>query len=223
MTERQARDRTLRRQRRQGGSVDFSIMYAAHDAFSRDLSRLKDAAAWQRTADPAVQAGWATFKNQLHAHHTAEDKWLWPPLRQRVTAGAEVAMLDAMDAEHARIDPLLAQVDGAMSAGDNAAVAASVAALDAALAGHMEHEEDEALPLVATHLGAAGWAAFGRRAGRSQGLRGGAEFFPWMLDGAPEEDARHLLAILPPPLRLLCRTAWRRSYARTPRWVTGPA
>src|SRR3984885_8106688 len=62
------------------GRVDFTVMYAAHDAFDRDLSRLTEAVRSGRTADPAVRAGWATFKNQLHLHHTAEDIPRWPPL-----------------------------------------------------------------------------------------------------------------------------------------------
>jgi iron-sulfur cluster repair protein YtfE (RIC family) len=223
MTTQEDRDLAARRQRRAGGTVDFVVMYAAHDAFSRDLSRLAGAVASRRSADPAVRTGWATFRNQLHVHHTAEGKWLWPPLRQRVTDRGELAVLDAMDAEHARIDPLLAQVDAALDAGDDAAVGSGAEALAAALTSHMEHEEEQALPLVAAHLGAAGWKAFGRRTGLSQGLRGAAEFFPWMLDGAPEDAARHLLATFPPPLRLLCRAVWQPAYARTPRWAARPA
>jgi hypothetical protein len=93
------------------GKVDFTLMYAVHDAFHRDLRYLATAVEADQTADPAVRAGWATFKNQLHVHHTAEDTSLWPPLRQKVTRPGETAVLDAMEAEHARIDPLLAQVD----------------------------------------------------------------------------------------------------------------
>jgi hypothetical protein len=213
------------------GPVDFTVMYAAHDAFHRDLLRLTAAVRSGRTGDPAVRAGWATFKNQLHLHHTAEDIALWPALRRQVTDPAEIAVLDAMEAEHARIDPLLAQVDAALAgAGDSgaadsrtgdsrAALSGTVAALADTLTGHMAHEEDEALPLVAAHLGAAGWTAFGRQAGRSQGLRGAAEFFGWMLDGAPAETTRRLLGLLPPPVRLLYRAVWRPAYARRPRWT----
>ncbi len=213
------------------GRVDFTVMYAAHDAFDRDLSRLTEAVRSGRTADPAVRAGWATFKNQLHLHHTAEDVALWPALRRQVTDPAQIAVLDAMEAEHARIDPLLAQVDSALAAGHGAGAGhgtgltatASAAALADVLTGHMAHEEDEALPLIADHLGAAGWAAFGRRAGRSQGLRGAAEFFPWMLDEAPADTTRRLLGLLPPPVRLLYRAVWRPAYARQPRWAGATA
>src|SRR5258708_40050800 len=89
------------------GRVDFTFMYAAHDAFTRDLRRLADAVEGGRTAEAAVRAGWATFKNQLHFHHTAEDNWLWPALREKVTRPDEISVLDAMEAEHLLIDPLL--------------------------------------------------------------------------------------------------------------------
>jgi iron-sulfur cluster repair protein YtfE (RIC family) len=166
------------------GKVDFTLMYAVHDAFHRDLRCLTAAVEAARTADPAVRAGWATFKNQLHVHHTAEDTLLWPPLRQKVTRPDETAVLDAMEAEHARIDPLLSQVDASLAA------SGPVGALAQTLAAHMKHEEDQALPLVEAHLGPDGWAAFRKATGKIQGLRGGAEFFPWMLDGASADTSK---------------------------------
>jgi len=208
------------------GTVDFTFMYAAHDAFHRDLRRLAAAAEAGWTADPAVRAGWATFKNQLHVHHTAEDEFLWPALRAKVTQPGDVAVLDAMQAEHARIDPLLSRVDASLAATSLAGLAENTAGLAGMLADHMEHEEDQALPLVETHLGPGGWAAFRKAAGKSQGLKGGAELFPWMLDGAPADTSKRVLGMLPPPARLLYRAVWRPGYARTPRWntaVTRPA
>jgi iron-sulfur cluster repair protein YtfE (RIC family) len=196
------------------GKVDFTLMYAVHDAFHRDLRCLTAAVEAARTADPAVRAGWATFKNQLHVHHTAEDTLLWPPLRQKVTRPDETAVLDAMEAEHARIDPLLSQVDASLAA------SGPVGALAQTLAAHMKHEEDQALPLVEAHLGPDGWAAFRKATGKIQGLRGGAEFFPWMLDGASADTSKKVLGMLPPPARLLYWAVWRPRYARTPRWDT---
>ena len=204
------------------GKVDFTLMYAAHDAFHRDLRCLTAAVEAGQTADPAVRAGWATFKNQLHVHHTAEDTSLWPPLRQKVTPRGDVAVLDAMEAEHARIDPLLSRVDASLAASDRAGLAGDTQALTAALAAHTEHEEDQALPLIETYLGPQGWAAFRKATGKIQGLRGGAEFFPWMLDGASADTSERVLRMLPPPARLLYRAVWRPGYARTPRWTSNP-
>jgi iron-sulfur cluster repair protein YtfE (RIC family) len=204
------------------GAVDFTFMYAAHDAFRRDLRRLAAAVKAGRTAEPAVRAGWATFKNQLHVHHTAEDDWLWPALRAKVAQPGDVAVLDAMEAEHARIGPLLSLVDESPAAVGLTGLAGNASTLTAGLAAHMEHEEDHALPLVEAYLGPDGWASFRRAAGKSQGLRGGAELFPWMLDSAPAATSRAVLGMLPPPARLLYRAVWRLGYVRTPRWNTTP-
>ncbi len=208
------------RDRRPQGRVDFTFMYAAHDAFNRDLRRLAAAVEDMRIAEPAVRNGWETFKHQLHIHHTAEDKWLWPPLREQVTRPDEVSVLDAMEAEHLCIDPLLARVDTGMAAGDRAALTYDVRELAATLTAHMEHEEDRALPLVEAYLGPEGWAEFGKMAGRSEGLKGAAELFPWILDGAPADTAGRLLGMLPAPARLVYRVLWRPGYARVPRWNT---
>ena len=110
-----------RRRRPLQGQVDFTFMYAAHDAFHRHLRRLASAVEAARTAEPAVRAGWAAFR---------------------------------------------------------------------------------------------------KAAGKSQGLRGGAELFPWMLDGAPADTSKRVLGMLPPPARLLYRAVWRPGYGRTPRWNT---
>jgi Hemerythrin HHE cation binding domain len=211
------------RRRSLRGKVDFMMMYAAHDAFQRDLRRLTAVVGAGRTADPAVRAGWETFKNQLHIHHTVEDVALWPPLRQKVIGSDEVAVLDAMEAEHARIDPLLSRVDASFAAADGAGLAENAGALAAALGAHMEHEEDQALPLVEARLGPEGWAGFIKAIRARQGLRGAAEFLPWILDRAPAETSKRVLGGLPAPARLLYRAVWRPGYARTPRWNTTTA
>jgi hypothetical protein len=200
------------------GRVDFTMMYVAHDAFTRDLQRLTAAAGAGQTASPAVRAGWAMVKKQLHIHHTTEDTSLWPALRQKVTRPDHVAVIDAMEAEHARIDPQLDAVDQALAASDAISLTQSAQALADSLIFHMRHEEDEALPLVETFLGPKGWDAFGRAIRKTQGLRAGAEYLPWVLDGAPIATQAKILGLLPPPVRLLYRRVWAPKYLRTPRW-----
>jgi hypothetical protein len=38
--------------------IDFTLMYATHDAFRRDVGRLMAASAAGKSATPPVQAGW---------------------------------------------------------------------------------------------------------------------------------------------------------------------
>jgi iron-sulfur cluster repair protein YtfE (RIC family) len=204
------------------GAVDFTMMYVAHDAFTRDLQQLAVATEQGRAHSPRTLATWARFTKQLHIHHTAEDTSLWPRLRAAVSAPEEVAVLDAMEAEHAEIDPQLERVDAAIAAHVALDIMAAVDALALGLAGHMRHEEESALPLIERRLGPAGWAAFGRDIRQSQGgIRGGAEYLPWVLDGASEATTARVLGLLPPPARLLYRRVWAPRYHRATQDTAG--
>ena len=220
------------------GDADLAIMLAAHDAFRRDLGRLARAAAADRS-DPArrqsVAAGWELFKRELHMHHTAEDEVIWPVLRPRL-AGSEHAqsVLDAMEEEHERIDPLLAAVDAAFAQRDGAAGGAGrevgddwpgedrladvIDVLASTLTSHLAHEERDGLPLIGVALTGAEWRSVGFKIARRNGLAEGGEMFARILDGAGREDAAATLGALPPPLRLLYRAIWKPRFEKTPRW-----
>lgn len=202
-----------RRRTLQRGSVDFTMMYVAHDAFSRDLARLLRAAGEGNAHTPAARATWATFSHQLHTHHVTEDTSLWPRLRSAVRGDDEVATLDAMEAEHESLDPLIEQIDESLHLGHDVAVVTLLTQLAVGLAAHMRHEEDAALPLVERRLGRAGWARFGTDIRRANGgIRAGAQYLPWVLDGAPEPARRSGLSVLPPPVRVLYRRVWEPKY-----------
>ena len=200
-------------------SIDFTAMYASHDAFRRDLERLGQAVAQGRAHTPGVRAGWENFTHQLHIHHTAEDSDLWPRVRERVAGRPrELALLDDMEAEHSRIDPLLAAVDTALD--DQAPELPDlVRALTATLDDHLGHEEDSALPLMQDVLTVADWAAFTGRIRETQGLRGASVFVPWIVDGTPPADRARFLGAMPPPVRVLNRLFWEGSYRRMGLWA----
>jgi hypothetical protein len=161
--------------------IDFTMMYAAHEAFRRDLRLL---------AERPDEARWEMFRRQLLIHHQAEDEIVWPLVRQRIgdDPGA-LALLDEMEAEHARIDPLL-------DSGD-------VRALSALLDVHLEHEEREALPLIDSVLSPQEWAAFAAAMRERQGgaLENAKQFLTWLLDGIPDELRERVFAVLPPQAR----------------------
>jgi iron-sulfur cluster repair protein YtfE (RIC family) len=195
-----------------GGEVDFTMMYAAHDAFSRHLERIAEALERDGKVSGATAARWTLFATQLHVHHTAEDASLWPMLRSAIASPDELAVLDAMEAEHAQLDPQLERIDAQTGAGFASDAAASVRELSAGLAWHMRHEENAALPLIDAYLGRAGWTEFGKYIRATQGISGAAVYLPWLLDGAPADLAKRILAVLPPPVRVLYRAVWRRRY-----------
>jgi hypothetical protein len=203
------------------GDADLTIMIAAHDAFRRDLTRLARTASAANLSEPAkrqsVAAGWELFKRELHIHHTAEDEIIWPALRPRLAhSPTALSVLDAMEAEHELIDPLLASVDAAFARQEPAADV--IDALTSALTGHLAHEERDGLPLIGVVLTAAEWRGVGRKMASKNGLSAGSEMFAWILDGADRDHSKATLAQLPPPLRLLYRARWKPRFDKTPRW-----
>jgi hemerythrin HHE cation binding domain-containing protein len=205
------------------GDADLTIMLAAHAAFRRDLTHLARATAAPYRPDPtrraAIQAGWETFKRQLHLHHTAEDEVIWPALRPRLAHSEHAqSVLDAMEDEHKLIDPLLAAVDAAFAEADGSSLGDTTDALTTELTSHLTHEEHDGLPLIGIALTAAEWRSAGFKIARHSGLSSAAEMFAWIADGAAEDTARSAIATLPPPARLLYRAIWNPRYHRTNRW-----
>jgi iron-sulfur cluster repair protein YtfE (RIC family) len=208
--------------------LDLSVMVAFHDAFRRDLTHLARTASRHRAQvdEPArrtaVMAGWELFKTELHVHHTAEDEDLWPRMRAHLADRPdELALLQAMQDEHARIDPLLAAVEGAFADrdGGHQRLGDTVDALAGELHGHLAHEERDVLPLIDRSLTQAEWQAFGNdQRRRIGGIRGAAQLFPWLLDDAPPERIQAVLAGLPPPLRVVYRRIWQPRYDRHDHW-----
>ena len=205
------------------GDADLTIMLGAHAAFRRDLVRLAHVTASSSRSDPArraaVQAGWTTFKEQLHLHHTAEDTIVWPALRQRLAHSEHAqSVLDAMEAEHAKIGPLLAAVDDAFAEPDGDRLGDAADALTTELTGHLSHEERDGLPLIGVALTAAEWRGVGLKIARRSGLSEAGEMFAWIADSAEPDQAAAAIGTLPPPVRLIYRTIWKPRYQRTPRW-----
>ncbi|WP_194924245.1 hemerythrin domain-containing protein [Catenulispora pinisilvae] len=227
---------------RSTGRIDFTLMYVTHDAFRRDLARLRRAAAEGRTDSVGVRLGWANFKQQLHVHHTAEDEALWPRVEAACVGRPDAAeilaaeILAAMAAEHARLDPLLEAVDAALEQrsadlADHADLAGRadlagpadlaglVGDLQAALGGHMKHEEDAALPLIQEVLSPDDWAAFGKTIARKQKLSGAAAYVPWVVDGADEAQQAAFFHAMPAPVKVLNRLFWGPRHRRRHPWV----
>lgn len=201
------------------GTIDFTMMYVTHDAFRRDLDRLHAAAVTGTAHTPPVLAGWANFTHQLLLHHGVEDAALWPRLADKVADRPDDRLLLAdMEAEHARLDPLLAAVDAALEepADD---LAERVDELRTSLVEHLDHEEKSALPLIQEVLTPADWRVFAGRMRERQGLRGAAVYVPWITDSMPAADRQRFLAQLPPPVRVLNRRLWEPRYRRRAMWA----
>lgn len=196
------------------GEIDFSMMYIAHDAFNRHMTRLLEALETDDGFTPEARGTWELFVRTLRAHHKAEDAALWPALRRAVSAPDDLAIIDAMEAEHAEIDPRIVAITAADRDHRVDDIREELAALQTGLSAHMRHEETEALPLLERTLGPNGWAAFPRQMRSSNRMRDMAMMIPWILDGASPEAQAKMLGTLPPPVRVMYHHLWAPRYAR---------
>ena len=203
------------------GPVDMTMMYVAHHAFRRDLAAFArsvpvtpfgEREAWRRLA-----ARWSIFALALHHHHNAEDAGLWPLLLDRADAN-EQRLLEAMEAEHAAIDPVLTACrDGFDSLADRgdedvrAALTVRLIAARESLGRHLAHEETDAIALIQRVMTDPEWKRLEHDHFRATPPpRLIMTVVPWMVAGLPAEDRHRLLATLPWPMRVLHRLGRRR-------------
>jgi hypothetical protein len=203
--------------------LDMSMMFAMHDALRRELAQV-DRIASRRDDNPATllraALGWELFKKFLTIHHQCEDDALWPPLRA-ATAGHpdQLALADALEAEHARIDPLLAAIDAAAADphhghqhfGD------LIDELSATLTAHLAHEEADGLPLIDAALTPAQWQHFAQ-VHSQRNLPDAPRYLPWLLTGASPQTLDAVLGKVPPPLLATYRQQWAPAYAALQIW-----
>jgi iron-sulfur cluster repair protein YtfE (RIC family) len=205
--------------------TDMTMMFATHDALRRDVDEITRITA-SGSDDPAVllrsAVGWGLFKNFLHVHHSAEDDLFWPAMRGAVAGDtASEALLDAMEAEHAQIDPLLVAIDAVIvdpEAGPRR-LGELTDALGMALRGHLNHEETDVLPLIDRTVSEEEWRAFGAETGKRVG-QDIQRFFPWALESASPEIRSAVLGVLPPPMVHAYRDLWQPAYADLALWPT---
>lgn len=200
------------------GPVDLLNMYVMHHAFRRDLTAFGKAVAHAAIDDHrrwrALQRRWGIFASALHHHHAAEDDGLWPLMLERVTVADDAGapdVLKAMQAEHARIDPLLTACEGAFAGmtveGDETLRATLGRLLDEAwrlLDGHLGHEEADAMAVLQRHLTEADWERVERDHFRpAYSLREILTIVPWSQTGLPDDVRRRTLAAGGPAIKLI--------------------
>lgn len=211
---------------RHGPGDRLIAMNAAHAAFRRDLVRLAGTAVPANLGEPrrreSIMNGWRMFKHQLLIHHSAEDRLIWPRLRERLAASAfAMSALDAMDAEHALVGHLITAVDDAFAVPGAAGAAAVIDELVTQLSRHLSHEEIEANPLIGEALSDREWRAVLaelHKLVKSLRVLSVADFVPWLTDGVPGGSPELVAAVLPAPLRPVNRWVWQPRYHRVSRW-----
>ena len=203
--------------------LDMSMMFAMHDALRRELAQVGRVASRQ-DGNPATllraALGWELFKKFLTVHHQSEDDALWPPLRAAVAGRSDrVALADALEAEHAVIEPLLAAIDAAAADPDYGyqRFGDIIDELSAKLTAHLAHEEADGLPLIDASLTPAEWQHFAQVHGE-RNLPDASTYMPWLLAEARPQVLDAILGKFPPHLLAAYREQWAPAYAALEIW-----
>ena len=201
--------------------LDMSVMLAIHQALRRDLERLGRIAA-KSDGDSArllrAALGWGQFKTFLVAHHTAEDRALWPPLRAAVIDNPDqVALADALEEEHSVLEPLLAAAD-ATATGPGDRLGDIIDELITKLSAHLAHEETDGFALIDASLTPQQWQHFGAVNGELVTPEA-ANYLPWLLNEADKQTLDAVLGKFPPPLLAAYHEQWASAYAARDVWT----
>lgn len=203
-------------------AADTSMMRIVHNALRRDLRRAERVLAADPPRSPEQQRAVARhlewMMSFLHAHHRSEDEGLYPLVRDRDPAAAE--MLEAMDADHRAIASAIAEVQAAAgcSTGEDGEVrrlTVAVERLSTVLLPHLEREENEMMPVVSSVITESEWRTVEERynlAGKSFAQLGFEGH--WLIDGAAPDDRRRVIGLVPPIPRFVLVHGFARSYRR---------
>jgi hemerythrin-like domain-containing protein len=188
--------------------ADTRMMGIVHDALRRDLNRairvLSKAPFPQAAQRSAIGEHISWMMQFLHAHHHGEDAGLWPLVQTRNPAAAP--LLEAMEADHVRVAPLMDEADRAArgyaseSSDENrTGLRDALMRLSELLLPHLEREENEMMPLVSVSISAGEWRDIDQRyfvkpkSLAQLGLEG-----HWLLDGADAETREIIVREVPP-------------------------
>ncbi|HLM97607.1 MAG TPA: hemerythrin domain-containing protein [Acidimicrobiales bacterium] len=146
---------------------DVTDMYAVHGVFRDTLGSAPQLVGGVRAGDvervALIVNYYENILSFLEAHHDAEEKLVFPLLRERCPG--EDALVDRMAEQHHEAVRLLEEAQRLLQAWPAGDAAAQKAALDglealhAQLVDHLDQEEAKVLPLAAENLSAEEWGA----------------------------------------------------------------
>jgi iron-sulfur cluster repair protein YtfE (RIC family) len=177
-------------------SIATAIMMS-HHGFRRDLGRFARAldtiANGDKARVDAVREEWKNFHMALHGHHEAEDNGVFPSIVGKHESVR--ATLEALSADHRRIDPLLERGDTAFADLSRTNTArAVVRELQDLLAHHLAIEEGELIPLLRD-------AKTFPLPPNDEAVALCAQGFAWSMHGIAPDVIEQVYAMLPENLR----------------------
>jgi hypothetical protein len=202
------------------GDASIATMFmSSHHGFRRDLAlfgtTLRSPAAAEPARAQALREEWEKFRATIHAHHTVEDTQMFPGLRSQNAALGPV--IDRLDSEHRRIDPLLELGDRAFAGlpGSRDAATGVVSELAALIDAHLTFEEANVVP------GLRAVRAFPPPSTDAEAEMY-AQGFSWSMHGLAPDVVDRMMAMLPEILTSKLPTA-RAAYAARCERVWGTA
>lgn len=178
-------------------SIATAIMMS-HHGFRRDLARfaraLDNIANGDKSRVDAVREEWKSFHTTLHGHHEAEDNGVFPSIAGQHESAR--ATIEALSADHRRIDPLLERGDTAFADLFRTDTAlAIVRELQDLLAHHLAIEERELIPFLRD-------AKAFPPPPNDEAVALYAQGFAWAMHGIAPDIVEQVYAMLPENLRV---------------------
>lgn len=201
--------------------TELAGFLSMHAGFRTEFGRLADAcqAPRDRAHEELLEEQIAMVLDVLHDHHVHEDEVIWPFLVTQ-SPGA-TADLDALEAEHEVLDPLIrAARDTATPLVERAAV---LRRLHEVVNDHLDHEERVAVPLILQHYTPDMVESDKRKATSDFGRRRLAMIYGWVASCLTDEHLATSLSQQPWVVRFLFRRFWWPSYLRRMAVLYGPS
>lgn len=201
----------------QPNTPDISFFFAVHRHMRSDLDRYLDRVRGtvesERSARLRPLHRWVTgFICELEEHHYSEDTFFFPDMRRKVPSS--VTIIDGLEADHRRLDGLLAAwpqvsanlADPSVSFEDAKSEAVDLAnKLRDLLTVHLDIEDSDVLPLYWRHYTAAEYDALQALAVKKSKKKGIWFVAPWNVDNLEGAEQAAFLAAAPLPLRVIHR------------------
>ena len=213
--------------------ADTRDMYMVHTMFRREFALLpalvRGVTAGDEKRSQIVADHVAFLSTVMSSHHHSEDENLWPKLLDRSPAEV-VPIIQSMQAHHASIERMNAEVTVATEAWRSSVASDSSEALASALDRlarelntHMSMEEQLVLPIAGKYVTQAEWEEMARGTGRGLPQEKGPLVFGMALyEGAPEVVEK-TLSRLPPNVRSTMEELGPRVFASYSELVHGTA
>ena len=155
----------------------------------------------------------------LDAHHSTEDEWIWPRLRERATLSSD--LITRMESQHAGVHEAietarreLATWRESPSEAGAKSLATALGTIVDRLAEHLAEEEQDVVPLIAVHITQAEWDHGGKVAFSKFTPKQRFTAMGELLATADATEAARMLAGVPAPIRLIWRVRGPSRYER---------